>query len=166
MTKKNNMEILDLYDDLGNKLNETIVRGEKTECGKNIMLSVACIRNSKGKILIQKTSNEKGNKYSLTCGHVIHGESGLDTIKREIKEELGLDIKDKDITHINTFKYPKKNCIFNVYLLNMDISLSDIKLQQEEVAEVKYLTISQIKSLIDKKEFLESHAYIFNNYIN
>ena len=28
------MEILDLYDDFGNKLNQTIYRGEETENGK------------------------------------------------------------------------------------------------------------------------------------
>ena len=61
------MEILDLYDDFGQKLKETINRGEKTEEGKNIMLSVAFIKNSKGEFLIQKTSREKGNRYRRSC---------------------------------------------------------------------------------------------------
>ena len=56
------MEILDLYDDNGKLLNETIPRDEKVAAGKNIMLSVIFIKNEEGKYLIQKTSKEKGNK--------------------------------------------------------------------------------------------------------
>lgn len=160
------MEILDLYDDFGNKLNQTIYRGEKTENGKNIMVSVAFIKNSNNEFLIQKTSKEKGNKFSSTGGHVTHGETGLETITRELKEELGINVIHQDIKYITTFKYPTKNCIFNVYLLNIDIDLSNIKLQDEEVDEVKYLSIEEINDIINSGNFLESHAYIFNNYIN
>lgn len=160
------MEILDLYDDFGQKLKETINRGEKTEEGKNIMLSVAFIKNSKGEFLIQKTSKEKGNRCSSTGGHVMHGETGLETIKRELEEELGISATEQDLKYIATFKYPKKNCIFNVYLLNIDIDLSKIKLQDEEVESVKYLSVEEINNIINKGNFLESHAYIFKHYIN
>lgn len=160
------MEILDLYDDFGQKLKETINRGEKTEEGKNIMLSVAFIKNSKGEFLIQKTSKEKGNRYSSTGGHVMHGETGLETIKRELEEELGISATEQDLKYIATFKYPKKNCIFNVYLLNIDIDLSKIKLQDTEVESVKYLSVEEINNIINKGNFLESHAYIFKHYIN
>ena len=160
------MEILDLYDDFGQKLKETINRGEKTEEGKNIMLSVAFIKNSKGEFLIQKTSKENGNRCSSTGGHVMHGETGLETIKRELEEELGISATEQDLKYIATFKYPKKNCIFNVYLLNIDIDLSKIKLQDEEVESVKYLSVEEINNIINKGNFLESHAYIFKHYIN
>ena len=160
------MEILDLYDDSGQKLKETINRGEKTEEGKNIMLSVAFIKNSKGEFLIQKTSKEKENRCSSTGGHVMHGETGLETIKRELEEELGISATEQDLKYIATFKYPKKNCIFNVYLLNIDIDLSKIKLQDAEVESVKYLSVEEINNIINKGNFLESHAYIFKHYIN
>ena len=130
------------------------------------MLSVAFIKNSKGEFLIQKTSKEKGNRYSSTGGHVMHGETGLETIKRELEEELGISATEQDLKYIATFKYPKKNCIFNVYLLNIDIDLSKIKLQDEEVESVKYLSVEEINNIINKGNFLESHAYIFKHYIN
>lgn len=161
------MEILDLYNDLGEPIGETIVRGEKTEKGKNIMLSVIFIKDSKERYLIQKTSKEKGNRYSSTGGHVTHGENGFDTIKREIEEELGMSNVDKEIQYVKTFKYPTKNCIFNVYLLEVEqLNISEIKLQEEEVAEVQFLTCAEIKDIISHGDFLESHAYIFENFIN
>ncbi len=161
------MEILDLYNDLGEAIGETIIRGEKPDKGKNIMLSVIFIKDSDGKYLIQKTSKEKGNRYSSTGGHVTHGESGLETIKRELEEELGITNVSDKIQYIKTFKYPTKNCIFNVYLLEVEqLDISKIKLQKEEVAVVEFLTYKEIKDIINNGDFLESHAYIFENFIN
>ena len=90
------MELLDLYDDNGKKIGKTIKRGEKFDEG-NIMLSVIFIRNSNNMFLIQKASKDRKNKYTSTGGHVIHNENGLTTIIREVKEELGLDIKKEEI---------------------------------------------------------------------
>ena len=161
------MEILDLYNDLGEKLKETIIRGEKPDKGKNIMLSVIFIKNNEDKYLIQKTSKAKGNYFSSTGGHVTQGENGLETIKRELEEELDIvNISDK-IQHIKTFKYPTKHCIFNVYLLKVEQpDISELKLQKEEVEEVKLLTSKEIEDIINNGNFLESHAYIFKNFIN
>ncbi len=161
------MEILDLYNDLGEKLNETIIRGQKPTKGKNVMLSVIFIKNKEGKYLIQKTSQEKGSYFASTGGHVAHKENSFETIKRELKEELDLNEEDKNIKYITTFKYPTKNCLFNVYLLVVNnLNLSKIKLQKEEVERVMFLTSKQIKDIIKNGNFLETHAYIFENYIN
>lgn len=160
------MELLDLYNDDGNKLNETIVRGEKIPVGKNVMLSVAFIKNSKGQYLIQKASPEKDNKYTSTGGHVTHNEDGLTTIIRELAEEIGLSNIENKIKYITTFKYPTKPCVFNTYLLeNIDLDVSTLELQVEEVEEVMWLNTDEINDLIKKDLFLESHAYIFNKYI-
>ena len=42
---------------------------------------------------------------------------------------------------------------------------SEIKLQDIEVASVQFLTEKQIQKLIKEGKFLESHAYIYKNYI-
>lgn len=159
------MEKLDLYNDLGEKLNEVINRGEKIEPGKNIMLSIIYIRNTKGDYLIQKTSIEKGLEYSSTGGHVTSLEDGFMTIKRELKEELGID--SDDIEYIDTFKYPTKPLIINVYFLdNYNLDTTEIKLQEEEVEEVKYISKNEILKLIDDGKFTETHGYIFKKYFN
>ena len=164
--RRDKMEILDLYDDNGNKLDKTIERGSNPETGENIMLSVVYIKDKNGKYLIQKTSKEKGNRYSTTGGHVIHGEDGLTTIIREIKEELGIDVAKDKLVFIDQIKLPTKQCIFNIYELRIDeISPQDIIIQESEVESVILLTEEEIKKIIKEGNFLASHAYIFENYI-
>ena len=58
------MELLDLYDEKGNKLNKTVERGKHPYDGY-ILLSIVFIKNTKGEYLIQKTSKEKDFKYAI-----------------------------------------------------------------------------------------------------
>lgn len=94
------MELLDLYDDNGKVIGKTIVRGDKSakvEPNEHIALATIFIENSEGKFLIQKTSKEKGDVFSTTGGHVDSGETPLDTIIRETKEEIGVSIDSDEI---------------------------------------------------------------------
>ena len=160
------MEILDLYDDFGNKLNKTIVRGEIPQDGENIMLSIIFIKNKEGKYLIQKSSKEKGGEYASTGGHVTHNEDSYKTIVRELDEELGINNTNDKIKYITTFKYPNRYCLFAVYLIeDISIDLTKLHLQKEEVEKVMWLSKEEIIKLINNGSFLESHGYIFNNYI-
>lgn len=158
------MELLDLYDDNGKPINKTIVRGEKFDVG-NIMLSIVFIKNSNGKYLIQKTSEEKGSRFSSTGGHVCHKENGLETILREIKEELGLSINSNDLQFVSLVKHPDRPCVINLYLLNMDVDIKNLKLQDEEVDSVQWLDEEEILELIKNNKFLASHGYLFEKYI-
>ncbi len=159
------MELLDLYDDNGKLLNETIIRGEYLSSGKNVMLAVVYIQNEKGEYLIQKTAKEKGSLFSTTGGHVTHNENALTTIVREVKEELGLEIRKEKFQYICTFKYQAKPCIFTVYFLKSSIDIEKIKVQKEEVESVCWMKEEEIENLIKDNKFLQSHAYIYNKYI-
>ncbi len=159
------MELLDLYDDEGKPLNITIERGSKLEKG-NVMLSIVFIRNSENKYLIQKTSEEKGSEYSSTGGHVTHNENGLTTIIRELKEELGLDVNKDELKTIGLIKNPDKPCVINLYLLEKDIDIDKLKLQDDEVESVNWMTSEEIIKLIKEDKFLKSHGYLFLNYIH
>lgn len=91
-------------------------------------------------------------------GHVDAGEFGRQAIIREAKEELGIEIDDKDIRYLvgSTSENIQGDIInrhYNeCYLIIKDIDISDIKLQEEEVSEVKYFS---------KEELLKR---ISNNY--
>lgn len=157
------MELLDLYDDSGNKTGEVIERGTKINNG-NVMLSIIFIKNSNNEFLIQKTSEEKDSIFSSTGGHVTHNENGLNTIVRELEEELGLKVSPNEVKFIDFLKMPNKHCVVNLYLLEKNINIETLKLQKEEVDYVKWMSKGEILSLISKEKFQASHAYLFQKY--
>ena len=93
------MEYCDVYNADGKKTGRVAIRGAWRRGEGEYLLSVhIIIRNSKGESLSQKRSKSKRSlpgMWNLTCGMVDAGETDIDAIQREIKEEIGIDI-DKE----------------------------------------------------------------------
>lgn len=160
------MELLNVYDNEGNLTDKVVPRGDKSVVlsdNEHIGVVVIFIENSKGEFLIQKTSVEKGSEYSSTGGHVDAGETHSTSIVREIKEELGEEVKEDDLEYLGFFLYDK--LIRFMYYLKKDIDINDIVVQEEEVEFVKYMSINEIKEIIDKGEMTKSHGIIFNKIL-
>lgn len=160
------MELLDVYDSTGNKTNKTIIRGDKTTklgADEHIAVGVIFIENSYGEYLIQKTSEEKGGEFSSTGGHITHGETPLSSIKREVEEELGINIDNEDIKELGFINYDMP--LRYIFYLKKDIELNDVKLQQEEVEHVKYMTVEEIRELINLNQITKSHGIMFEEML-
>lgn len=91
-------------------------------------VSVVCVIEKDGKYLFLKRSNtgKDDGFYMLPGGHVDAGESVLHATVRELKEELGIDVKESDLefklvepikTYITFFFRVKK---FDGILQNME----------------------------------------------
>ncbi len=87
------MELLDVYNDRGEKTGRIVERGANNSFSsdEHIAVAIIYIENDNNEFLIQKTSKEKGGLFSSTGGHVNHGEKPIDTVKKEVKEELEID---------------------------------------------------------------------------
>ena len=154
------MEKLRLYDNFGNKTDIVVNRGEKfDEKLGNILLSVVLIKD-KDKILLQKTSSLRNSEYAFTGGHVTFDETPLNTIVREVKEELGLDTKKEQYKLLKQIKNPNRPCILFVYLLEQKVNLNELKYQKEEVENVYMLTKEEIESLLENDNFRKSSKLI------
>ena len=160
------MELLDIYDNNGNPTGKTIIRGDnrvKLNNNEHIAVAVIIIENNNKKFLIQKTSKQKGSKYSLTGGHIKSKDTPRETIIKEVSEELGIDISNDSIKDYGFICYDMP--LRYIYYLKKDININNIKLQKEEVEYVKYMTKKEVKELIKDNKFLESHGIIFNKII-
>ncbi len=160
------MESLDVYDDNGHVTGKTVIRGDKSVTlndNEHIAVAVIYIRNSKGQYLIQKTSPEKGGKYSSTGGHVNSGETPLETIKREVFEEIGVNIDNDEIKECGYLLYDKP--IRYMFYLNKDVDIDSINIQKSEVDFVRYMTEDEIQELIKNDEMTKSHGIIFNEIL-
>lgn len=155
------MELLEVFDDNGNSIGKTVDRSARLELdvGEHIALAVIFIENNLGEFLMQKTSKEKGGLYSSTGGHVDHGETPLETIKREVKEEVGVNIDDDEIKEFGFISYDMP--LRYLFYLKKNININDAKVQKEEVEFMKYISVDDIYSMIENKEILESHGILF-----
>ncbi len=149
-------EIWDILDEEGNKTGKTMKKGPIPEGFYHLGADVWII-NSENKILIQKRSPKKKNSpnvWAMTGGSVIKGETTLQTIERETKEELGVSLNMKDIQLINHYK--TGTVWLDTYLIKQDINLDDIVMQEDEVCDVKWATYDEIEDLWNNNQFMKN----------
>ncbi len=105
-------------------------------------------------------------------GHSNAGEFGYETAIKETFEELGVKIGKENITFIgctkNSFvKSEIQDNIFNeYYVANIDLDISLLNLQTEEVCETKFVTFNELKKMMDDgyKELtpkVEAYEFLF-----
>lgn len=161
------MELLDVYDENGNLTGKTVVRGDKNakfDAGEHIAVAIIVIENSKHQFLIQKTSKQKDGLYAFTGGHIDHGETPMSTIKREVFEEIGIDISNDNVEELGYVVYGIP--LRFVFYLKKDININDVKLQKDEVDYVSYMSIDEINKLEEKGEMRDSHAIVFRKVMD
>lgn len=149
-------EVWDILDEKGNKTGRIMKKGLLPE-GFYHQGADVWIINSGNKILIQKRSPQKRNSpnvWAMTGGSVIRGETSLQTIQRETKEELGISLNMKDIKLVKQYK--TGTVWLDTYLIKQDIDLKDIIMQEEEVCEVKWATYKEIEELFAHNQFMEN----------
>ena len=156
------MELRDLYDINRNLIGKTIRKDEEIPANAYIMIVVIFIQNSNNEFLIQKRSLDKGGKWATTGGHPKAGESSLQGIITEVKEELGIEINNPIL-----FKQASgKNTICDLYYIKEDIDITNITFQKEEVENVKWASIDEINTLMNNDEFNKGHYIMFKDCLD
>ena len=161
------MEVLDVYDIHGNKLNKTTVRGKLDLVEGEEFIKIVTVWFRSGiRYLIQQVSEEKGSFYAVTGGHIPTGSTSREQAKVECKEELGFDLKDSKLTYLGPVY--EKRVIIEVYLYeDEDVDLEDVEfnLQKEEVESVSWLTKDEIEDLMLKGILRDSTAHQYMVFI-
>ncbi len=152
------MEKRDLYDENRELTGETVYKGEPIPEGKYIIVVLVYIQNLEGKFLIQKRSKLKDGKYATTGGHVKSGETSVEGILSEVREELGLELNPDDLVLYYGNHSAEQQVFWDDYYIKLDIDdISKLKLQEEEVESVKWATAEEIKQMMKDGEFLRNH---------
>ena len=115
------------------------------------------ILNSKGKFLVQQRSKFVKDPlvWCSNGGNVISGEESFDCARREILEELSLDINDLNggLFDSRIYQEDGQNYFCDSYLYEYNGKLNEIEFQKEEIKRLKYMRMNKIKKLMAKKKF-------------
>ncbi|PIS16659.1 MAG: hypothetical protein COT61_02785 [Candidatus Portnoybacteria bacterium CG09_land_8_20_14_0_10_44_13] len=99
------------------------------------------IINKEGKILLCKSS-KWNNLWVVPGGHIEYGESIEEAIKREVKEEVGLDIELEKILFVQELIEPKdyfKKRHFISFQCICSTKIDDVKLDNIEMQNYKWV---------------------------
>ena len=161
------MEKRDLYNEKRQLVGKAIDYLEKVPEGMYYITVVIWIQNSNEEFLLQKTSLKKHHMWATTGGHPKSGETSLEGIVREVKEELGLRINPEELVLFKTIK--TDDDFVDLYYLKHDFDLNLAKLQSEEVESVMWASYNVIEDLIRSGKFLPPHIEFYKDclkYIN
>lgn len=157
-------ELRDLYDKYSNKTDKTYRKGEAIPEGYYPMVVMVVIRNSKGEFLMQKRVPSKGGDWGVTGGHPKSGETPMEGIITEVQEELGLDFSNEQF-----FEYDSgcdgRDC-YKMYFVNKDVNLNDITIQEEELSEVRWFSMDELKHMVETGELNENQIACFVKVCN
>ena len=143
-------ELRDLYDINSERTGKTYYKGDSIPEGYYPMVVMAVIRNSKGEFLMQKRVESKGGDWGVTGGHPKAGETPIEGMLTEVKEELGLSFSKDDFIEYDS-GCDGKDC-YKMYLVNKDIDLNEITIQEEELTEVRWFSMEELDNMVSTGE--------------
>lgn len=122
-------------------------------------ITCGAIIERNGKVLLIKRNNKPYKNYwSLPGGHINWGERVEEAIKREVKEEIGLDFQPKFFNYQNEI-IPKINW-HSLVLFFIGKARGEMKLNKSEVKNLKWFS----KKEVEKLKIAFFHKEILDDY--
>ncbi len=149
------MEVWDVLDKNGVPTGKTVVR--KRVClqkGEYHLVVHIWILGSDGRVLIQRRSFDKPlmpGEWAAIGGSALSGETACTAAKRELFEEMGIDVEPDELKLIR--RMVRKNSILNIFLVCCDTPVSELTLQESEVSEAKWVHRNKLRQMIKCGDF-------------
>lgn len=154
------MELIDIYDEFGLKTGEIAEKYEAHRKGLVHKSVCVWIINSHNEILLQKRATHVmfSNILDISfSGHIRSGETALDAVLREGKEELGIVLDRARLQYLFSCReYGQleeycENEIDDVFVYRADIPIEEYEFCDTEVQSVMYVPIEQLKDMVETK---------------
>ena len=153
-------EFVDLYDRNRKLLNRVVDRNTYVfQSGEFMMYVLAILENKEGKFLVTQRALDKkwaAGGWEMPGGGAKSEESSLDAIKREVKEETGLDVVNGRVVYSYFNEDPKRhdNYFVDIYHFKFDFQLSDVTLNTRESIDCKCVSLDELIAMNKEDEFL------------
>ena len=114
-------------------------RSEKAE-----FTNMCMVYDNRGNVLIQDRNDKEWGGITFPGGHVEPGESFVDSVIREVKEETGLMISNLQLCGVKQF--PTSNgARYVVFLYKTNCFSGDIKSSQE--GEIRWVSLEEMSQM-------------------
>jgi 8-oxo-dGTP pyrophosphatase MutT (NUDIX family) len=136
--RENHNEIVNdgINDGVNEGINDGVNEGINDGVNEGIRIcAIAIIFNIDHKILLLKRSSETDwcpNKWSFVGGSVDNGETPLEAVEREVREETGLEIK----TYIEKFSIKREDLEEHVFVAKYEGNDDDVELNEENTSYI------------------------------
>ena len=161
------MEYRDLFDENRVLTGEKIEKHDPVPTGRYYVTVMVFMENSNGEVLLQQRSASKGGQWATTGGHPKAGETSLIGMQTEIEEEIGVSVSTDELILFKTIQ--TEDDFVDFYYLKKDVSVEDLKIQDEEVQNVRWFTKEKIEEMILDGTFFKWHIEPYRwflEYIN
>ena len=150
------MELLDIVDEKGNFTGKVMEREQVHDLNLLHWEVATFIINDNKEILLQKRASKKKynpNKWGLCAGHVDSGESLEAAVLREIKEEIGLELTEKELNVLEKMEVRKReeNSHITRYYYVV-CNENNFTIEKEELSEVKWVSIDTVIDMINNND--------------
>ena len=120
---------------------------------ENAELTVLCLLREGGRILLQNRLKRDWRGYTLPGGHVERGESFVDAVVREMREETGLTVIEPQLVGVKQF--PIEGGRYIVFLFAADKFEGELRSSDEgEMEWVEQSRLAEINAVEDLAELL------------
>ena len=146
------MEFNDIYDKDRNLTGRTHRRGTIWRKGEYGLVVCVWIYDGKGKLLLTRRAPEKSfaGTWENSGGAVKAGETSLQAITRELREETGIHAEPEEFELLESGR--DKNCHYDFYGLQRDIPIDEVVLQPGETDDAKWVTFDEIHEMIRENQ--------------
>lgn len=163
------MEFVDVIDELGNII-ESVNKLEAHEKGLLHKTVVTEVIDSKGRMLLVRQSahkQEPGKFVSPMGGHISAGESEMEALKREVKEELGYE-KFNNYKRLGQVHYYRlilgriENHLFTLYEVYQD----EDPILDSESMDFKWFTKEELRNRLrnNPEDFGDAFFVVVKNF--
>ncbi len=120
---------------------------------ENIELTVLCLIQDGTKILLQNRVKKDWQGYTLPGGHVETGESFVDAVIREIKEETGLNIINPKLAGVKQFPIDGGRYLVLLFKAT-EFSGEVISSDEGKMEWIEYSQLSEVAAVDDLEDLL------------
>lgn len=148
-------ETVDVYDVRGKLTGLTMARGAAQPFGDYFRDVHIWFISSDGRVLLQRRSMHcafKPGYFAATGGVAQSGETPLEAAKREVREELGLTLDERNLFRL--CEYVGECCLCTVFVANQDVSSDELRLQKDEVSAVEFVSSDMLRAFSESDNFL------------